>query len=68
MHDKIRAVSPQPPGDDAAVFATSGVPTAMIFVRNAHGCRNRDEAKELADFGQAPRLLVAAGDALHGAG
>ncbi len=47
-------------GHDAAVFGTSGVPTAMIFVRNAHGSHNPDEAMELADFGQALRLLVAA--------
>ncbi len=55
-------------GHDAAVFATSGVPVAMIFVRNEHGSHNPDEAMELADFGQALRLLVAAGEALHGAG
>ncbi len=55
-------------GHDAAVFATSGVPVAMIFVRNAHGSHNPDEAMELADFGHALRLLVAACEDLHRAG
>ena len=47
-------------GHDAAVFGTSGVPTAMIFVRNQHGSHNPDEAMEIDDFGRALTLLVAA--------
>jgi N-carbamoyl-L-amino-acid hydrolase len=44
-------------GHDCAVFAGEGVPCAMIFVRNDHGSHNPDEAMEIADFGQACRLL-----------
>ena len=43
---------------DAAAFAASGVPTAMIFIRNAHGSHNPEEAMELADFMAATRLLA----------
>ncbi len=60
-HMKLRSGA----GHDAAVFGTSGVPTAMIFVRNANGSHNPDEAMELADFGLALRLLVAAVESLH---
>ena len=45
-------------GHDAAVFATLGVPTGMIFIRNSNGSHNPDEAMDLADFGQAARLLA----------
>jgi N-carbamoyl-L-amino-acid hydrolase len=45
-------------GHDAAVFATFGVPTGMIFIRNSNGSHNPDEAMELADFGLAARLLA----------
>ncbi len=44
-------------GHDSAVFARQGVPTAMIFVRNAHGSHNPDEAMRLDDFAIATRLL-----------
>jgi N-carbamoyl-L-amino-acid hydrolase len=45
-------------GHDSAVFATFGVPTGMIFVRNANGSHNPDEAMELSDFGLAAGLLA----------
>jgi N-carbamoyl-L-amino-acid hydrolase len=45
-------------GHDSAVFATLGVPTGMIFIRNANGSHNPDEAMELADFGLAAGLLA----------
>lgn len=41
---------PSGAGHDAAVFANSGVPSAMIFIRNEHGSHNPREAMELADF------------------
>jgi len=41
---------PSGAGHDAAVFANAGVPTGMIFVRNAHGSHNPDEAMDIADF------------------
>jgi N-carbamoyl-L-amino-acid hydrolase len=36
----------------------------MIFVRNDHGSHNPDEAMEIADFGQACRLLFGLVDQL----
>ena len=44
-------------GHDCAVFAGEGIACAMIFVRNEHGSHNPDEAMEIADFGEACRLL-----------
>ena len=40
-------------GHDSAVFAAMGVPSAMIFIHNAHGSHNPDEAMALADFTSA---------------
>jgi len=45
-------------GHDSAVFAEFGVPAAMIFIRNAHGSHNADEAMEIRDFAAAARLLA----------
>jgi N-carbamoyl-L-amino-acid hydrolase len=42
-------------GHDAAIFANTGVPAAMVFVRNEHGSHNPREAMAFEDF------LVAAG-------
>ncbi len=41
---------PSGAGHDAAVFAAAGVPSAMVFVRNANGSHNPKEALELKDF------------------
>jgi len=41
---------PSGAGHDAAVFAHAGVPSAMIFVRNANGSHNPREAMEMSDF------------------
>jgi N-carbamoyl-L-amino-acid hydrolase len=46
-------------GHDAAVFATFGIPSGMIFIRNSNGSHNPDEAMEIADFGLAAQLLAA---------
>ena len=43
---------------DAAAFAAAGVPTAMIFIRNAHGSHNPVEAMALPDFMRATELLT----------
>ena len=51
---------PSGAGHDAAVFANHGVPSAMIFVRNAHGSHNPHEAMAMADFLDGTRLLLAA--------
>jgi beta-ureidopropionase / N-carbamoyl-L-amino-acid hydrolase len=48
---------PSGAGHDSSVFANQGVPTAMIFVRNANGSHNPDEAMEFEDFKLAVRLL-----------
>ena len=45
-------------GHDAAVFATRGIPTGMIFVRNEHGSHNPDEAMELDDFAVGTQALL----------
>jgi N-carbamoyl-L-amino-acid hydrolase len=47
-------------GHDAAVFAHAGVPTAMLFIRNAHGSHNPHEHMEIDDFMLATRVLAAA--------
>ncbi|MGQ0663634.1 MAG: hydantoinase/carbamoylase family amidase [Pseudomonadota bacterium] len=44
-------------GHDAVVFANLGVPAGMIFIRNANGSHNPDEAMDIADFRLAARLL-----------
>jgi beta-ureidopropionase / N-carbamoyl-L-amino-acid hydrolase len=46
-------------GHDAAVFADAGVPTGMIFIRNANGSHNPDEHMDIADFAEAARLVSA---------
>jgi N-carbamoyl-L-amino-acid hydrolase len=45
-------------GHDAAVFSHVGVPTAMLFIRNAHGSHNPDEHMEITDFLLATRVLA----------
>lgn len=49
---------PSGAGHDAAVFAHVGVPTAMLFIRNAHGSHNPDEHMEMDDFLAATRVLT----------
>lgn len=44
-------------GHDASVFTNLGVPTGMIFVRNAHGSHNALEAMDMQDFAAAARVL-----------
>ncbi len=46
-------------GHDAAVFSSFGVPSGMIFIRNAHGSHNPDEAMAIEDFSLAAGLLAA---------
>lgn len=41
---------PSGAGHDAAVFANAGVPSGMIFVRNANGSHNPREAMAMDDF------------------
>lgn len=44
-------------GHDAAVFARMGVPTGMLFVRNANGSHNPEESMEMEDFAAAATVL-----------
>jgi N-carbamoyl-L-amino-acid hydrolase len=44
------APMPSGAGHDSAVFENAGVPSAMVFVRNAHGSHNPDEAMAIEDF------------------
>ncbi len=46
-------------GHDAAVFANAGVPAGMIFVRNANGSHNPNEAMDLDDFMKGVDLMYA---------
>ena len=46
-------------GHDTAVFAAAGLPSAMVFVRNANGSHNPDEALDMGDLGLGAALLVA---------
>lgn len=45
-------------GHDAGDFASAGVPSAMIFVRNDKGSHNPDEAMEFDDFALGVRLMT----------
>jgi beta-ureidopropionase / N-carbamoyl-L-amino-acid hydrolase len=49
---------PSGAGHDAAVFAMMGIPTAMIFVRNAQGSHNPDETMAIEDFEVAGQVLL----------
>lgn len=46
-------------GHDAAVFSNGGVPSGMIFVRNANGSHNPSEAMDLDDFMRGVELMHA---------
>ncbi|MBB2203043.1 Zn-dependent hydrolase [Gluconacetobacter tumulisoli] len=48
---------PSGAGHDSAIFANLGVPTAMLFVRNANGSHNPDEAMDESDFARAAAVL-----------
>jgi beta-ureidopropionase / N-carbamoyl-L-amino-acid hydrolase len=51
---------PSGAGHDAAVFANQGIPSGMIFVRNAHGSHNPDEAMAIDDFVAGVAVMAAA--------
>jgi N-carbamoyl-L-amino-acid hydrolase len=46
-------------GHDAAVFANAGIPSGMIFVRNANGSHNPHEAMDVDDFMKGVDLMFA---------
>jgi N-carbamoyl-L-amino-acid hydrolase len=47
-----------PASHDSAAFAESGIPIAMLFVRNEHGSHNPMEAMEIDDFLAACTVLA----------
>ena len=47
-------------GHDAAMFALSGIPAAVLLVRNAGGSHNPDETMEQADFAAGVAVLAGA--------
>ncbi len=47
-------------GHDCATFAGLGIPSAMLFIRNAHGSHNPDEAMAMEDFAAALTILIGA--------
>jgi len=64
LRDRLMALLEHPfemasgAGHDAAVFTKVGVPSAMIFVRNANGSHNPEEAMSMADFAVGTRALM----------
>jgi beta-ureidopropionase / N-carbamoyl-L-amino-acid hydrolase len=46
-------------GHDAAVFSNAGIPSGMIFVRNANGSHNPNEAMDIDDFMKGADLMYA---------
>lgn len=50
---------PSGAGHDAATFAKAGIPSGMIFIRNANGSHNPDERMDMADFDKALALMTA---------
>jgi N-carbamoyl-L-amino-acid hydrolase len=51
---------PSGAGHDAGDVARCGIPTAMIFVRNANGSHNPDEKMEIPDFLDGVWILASA--------
>jgi beta-ureidopropionase / N-carbamoyl-L-amino-acid hydrolase len=47
-----------PASHDTATFTVAGVPSAMLFVRNANGSHNPREAMEIDDFLQGAAVLT----------
>jgi beta-ureidopropionase / N-carbamoyl-L-amino-acid hydrolase len=55
---------PSGAGHDAAVFQLAGVPSGMLFVRNANGSHNPDEDMDVDDMLKGARVLRRAAEAL----
>lgn len=45
-------------GHDTAVFASAGIPAAMVFLRNRNGSHNPDEALDPADLARGIAVLT----------
>lgn len=57
-------IIPSGAGHDAALFANAGIPSGMLFIRNANGSHNPDEAMEMDDFMRGVQVLCDAVDGL----
>ena len=51
---------PSGAGHDSALFADAGIPSAMVFVRNANGSHNPEEAMQMDDFMAGVNVIRAA--------
>jgi N-carbamoyl-L-amino-acid hydrolase len=47
-----------PASHDTATFTAAGVPSCMLFVRNANGSHNPHEAMQISDFLEAVTVLT----------
>ena len=45
-------------GHDAATFASAGIASGMVFIRNDNGSHNPQEHLDMADFDRALALLL----------
>ncbi|WP_199257251.1 M20/M25/M40 family metallo-hydrolase [Pantoea sp. BAV 3049] len=50
-------ILPSGAGHDCVQFPSSGIPSAMLFIRNQNGSHNPHEAIELRDFNDATAVL-----------
>jgi beta-ureidopropionase / N-carbamoyl-L-amino-acid hydrolase len=57
---------PSGAGHDAAVFQLAGVPSGMLFVRNANGSHNPEEDMDVDDMLKGARVLRRAAEGLAG--
>jgi N-carbamoyl-L-amino-acid hydrolase len=57
-------IIPSGAGHDAALFANAGIPSGMLFIRNANGSHNPDEAMEMDDFMRGVHVMSDAVDGL----
>lgn len=48
---------PSGAGHDAAIFANAGIPSGMVFVRNANGSHNPLESMDLDDFMRGVQVM-----------
>ena len=51
------AAMPSGAGHDAAAFASAGIPSAVIFIRNENGSHNPREAMQIGDFMNGSKVL-----------
>ena len=51
------AAMPSGAGHDAAAFASAGIPSAVIFIRNKNGSHNPREAMQIGDFMKGSKVL-----------